>query len=255
MMAKTMPGVGGQGGSGGAGFVVNAVDFSSDYLTRGGLFTGAPTTNSKGIFSAWLRLDGSNNAAMRIMCDDAGGYFVVQRLGSNEFRITLNGTSLGPFNITSASVYTASSSWLHLLASWDTNFSASNKLAHLYVNGASDLGSATDGGANAFSVYYASGDFGVGASTVGGGLFDGCMAEVYFAINQYLDFSVQANREKFRSPAGKPVSLGADGSLPTGVAPTVFLNNAFGSFQTNKGTGGNFTVNGTLAAASTSPSD
>jgi len=53
--------------------------------------------------------------------------------------------------------------------------------------------------------------------------------------------------QKFRSAGGKPVSLGSDGSTPTGTAPTVYLKNPFGTFQNNLGGGGNFTVTGTLA--------
>jgi hypothetical protein len=59
--------------------------------------------------------------------------------------------------------------------------------------------------------------------------------------------------------AGKPVNLGADGSLPTGTAPAVFLrcapSAAASTFANNLGTGGAFTITGALTDATTSPSD
>lgn len=85
------------------------------------------------------------------------------------------------------------------------------------------------------------------------------LAEFYFAPGQYLDISVEANRRKFTSAAGKPVDLGADGSNPTGSAPLIYLSvrpgDTAADFCTNRGTGGNFTQNGELILASTSPSD
>jgi hypothetical protein len=60
---------------------------------------------------------------------------------------------------------------------------------------------------------------------------------------------------KFFSAAGKPVALGADGSTPTGTAPRIFFSGDNSSFATNKGTGGSFTLTGSLTNASTSPSD
>lgn len=75
--------------------------------------------------------------------------------------------------------------------------------------------------------------------------------EVY-ATNEYLS-SAEANRRKFITANGKPVPLGSDGSEPTGTQPLYYLNNAFGSFETNKGSLGNFTVTGTLADEGTLP--
>ena len=48
--------------------------------------------------------------------------------------------------------------------------------------------------------------------------------------------------ENFISAGSKPVSLGSDGSTPTGTAPAVFLSGNATAFGTNKGTGGGLTV-------------
>jgi hypothetical protein len=96
-------------------------------------------------------------------------------------------------------------------------------------------------------------------SVGGGNAMTGDIAEIYFAPGQYLDISDSANVEKFRTVGGKPVDLGSDGSTPTGSAPAIYLSvrpgDAASDLATNRGTGGDFTITGTLAIAGTSPSD
>jgi hypothetical protein len=67
---------------------------------------------------------------------------------------------------------------------------------------------------------------------------------------EFLDISVEANRRKFINAAGDPVDLGSDGSTPTSTAPIVYQNGDFTNFETNQGTGGNFTVTGALTTCS-----
>jgi len=94
-------------------------------------------------------------------------------------------------------------------------------------------------------------------NTLGSALDTYDCADYWFAPNVYIDFTQTANRRKFISAAGKPVDLGADGSTPTGTAPAIFLSGDASptGFQFNKGTGGAFTLTGTLTNATTSPSD
>jgi len=82
---------------------------------------------------------------------------------------------------------------------------------------------------------------------------NGAISEFYFAPNQYLDLSVEANRRKFITADGKPADLGADGSTPTGTAPAIYLPNRAALIGTNAGTGGNFTVNGAPKDANSTP--
>jgi hypothetical protein len=69
----------------------------------------------------------------------------------------------------------------------------------------------------------------------------------------------ELTRRKFISAAGKPVLLGADGSIPTGQAPAIFLHLDKGEhssgFAINRGVGGTLALGGTLTGASSSPSD
>lgn len=241
-------------GVSGANTAVNAVDFdgSNDGLSRGAGFTGAADSRT-GIISFWFRLDGGDGSEQAIFRSSDGGVNIYRNT-TNRFHIFLGGG--GTFEFRTTNTYTASATWRHFLASWSTNAAAGAKTSHLYIDGSSDKTVVSDGSA-AFDIDYTKADWGVGFNPgAGTNKFDGCLAEVYCAFGQFLDFSNSANRDKFRSAAGKPLSsLGTDGSTPTGSAPTVYLNNPAPSFQTNKGTGGNLTVTGSLDVASTSPSD
>lgn len=78
-------------------------------------------------------------------------------------------------------------------------------------------------------------------------------ADVYnfWVDDQYIDFSVQANRRKFLTAGGKAEQLGATGSVPTGSTPLIYLN-GYDKF-TNRGRGGQFTVNGALTQGGAAP--
>lgn len=85
----------------------------------------------------------------------------------------------------------------------------------------------------------------VGSSQSANESLDGWMAETYFAT-EYIDFSQEANRLKFRDAFGNPVDLTpqiANGELPTPAIYTRFDPDDFGH---NSGTGGDFSVNGTV---------
>ena len=74
----------------------------------------------------------------------------------------------------------------------------------------------------------------------------------------YFDLSDSSNLEKFIKD-GKPVDLGDDGSGPTGSSPVWYQSVREGEsaadFMTNKGTGGDLTLTGTLSLGASSPSD
>ncbi len=101
-----------------------------------------------------------------------------------------------------------------------------------------------------------------------GSCFLGCMAELWLAPGQYVDWSVQANREKFHTSESNnitglyaPVNLGPNGAAPTGTKPLVYLssnvNTAAGQvgspinwFKVNRANGKKLLVNGDLIACS-----
>lgn len=241
--------------SGAGPFPVQGVDFdgTNDYMGRNTVWTGA-TSGSKGSVSLWLRLDGGNDNTLYILEQDLRTN--IYRNTSNKLHFDLlDSGATQAFRFETSNTLTSGAAWINVLASWDTNFTAGNKLSHLYINDVSDkiVTSDTNG---AFDINYVTNNHYVG-SNAGSTKLDGCLAYFWYAPNQYIDFSSVANRRKFITASKRPVFLGVAGSKPTGIAPIVFFHVAMGGaaadFSTNLGTGGNMTITGTLDLSSSNP--
>lgn len=239
------------GGAGGGSFSVDAADFdgTNDYQRRASTMTGA-TDSKTAIFSAWVYGDTDIAAGFgRILYCTGPSDTLVFHITSSEGIAAFCSNEISLSSNNSVFTYNA---WHHILMSWDVATSTT----HLYMDGADvkSLGSTN----NANIVYSTMDSWTVGADNGTTGKWNGGIAEVYFAPNQYLDFSVQANREKFIL-AGKPVDLGDDGSTPTGVAPLIYchLDNgeSAANFATNRAGAGDFTVTGALTTYASSPAD
>ena len=230
--------------------VCDSADFdgTNDYMTRGAGLTGAADSKT-GIISAWVRLD-SGNGIDRILWPASNGAELLWN-AANRFQVILKNSAGTELASPSTSVYAAGVTWRHVLASWNLATPEIN----IYVNDALD---GTQGPTDD-TVDYTVADWGVGATTAAAEKLNGCIADLYFAPGQYLDFSLVVNRRKFISASGKPVHLGTTGALPTGTAPLVYHHlddgEAVANFATNRGTGGDFAITGTLDTGSTSPSD
>ena len=241
--------------------VVDSADFdgTNDYMTRGAGLTGA-ADSKLGIISFWCRID-AGDGTTRLLQSSAttvGGATQGFRVFANTTNgIEFLGTNAAASSILSITTSTnsvlAGATWRHVLCSFDMSDTAKR---HLYLNDVSDLNVATY---TNDTIDYTFADWSIGARPDGAVKVDGCFAEFYLAFGQYLDFSIIANRRRFISANGKPVWLGTDGAIPTGTAPLVYQRVADGAavatFATNLGTGGNFSITGTLTAGSTSPSD
>lgn len=82
-------------------------------------------------------------------------------------------------------------------------------------------------------------------SANGAAFLDGKLSEFYFTTD-YIDFSQEANRLKFRDAFGNPVALLPQieaGEIPN---PAIYMRFDPANFGKNYGTGGDFTVNGTI---------
>lgn len=243
-------------------FPVGGVDFdgTNDYLTRGAALTGQADSPDAWL-SMWLRIDGSDGLLMNIWdYSDSGQNAMIYRNSANKFLCYfLDSTAaIGTFGYTSGAARTSSASWLHLAMNWQWR---STLVQQVYINGVSDFGT-DDKNAGNLSCKFTYADSRIGAligSSPGAGNFNGCMAEFIWAPGQTLDLSVAANMAKLRDASGRPVDPGATGNLPSGTAPLVYLSvrsgDAATAFATNRGTGGNFTITGSLDLSSTSPSD
>lgn len=200
-----------------------------------------------GTLSLWMRITGGDGANRDVVYfGPATGPRLRLRLNSSNKLVmqVLNATPTTILNMLTTPTYLAGGGWLHAISSWDL----AAGVRHLYVNDvapALDTNTLTDD-----TIDYAStnGRVGIGDNSSGANLYTGDMGEVLFH-DTYIDLSVEVNRRKFITAGLKPVNLGADGSVPLGVQPRLFLSGAVEDWQTNKGTGGGLTEVGEITDA------
>jgi len=224
----------------------SAVAFDgSAWLQRHAWLTGVGAYN-KAIFSCWTKLSNANDGLW--YAAPTGSDFFQQAVTSNA------GIKYFNMNITNGYMDTLpnlpameSAGWQNVLIGVDISTS---RIAQIFVNGTdvSTGGTALSGSDNSVSTgtdfYFA--DDGFGARITGD------VADVQMWFNAYLDFSVTANRELFIL-GGKPVRpTVASATLGT---PAILFSGNSSTFPTNQGTGGSFTLHGSLTNAVTSPSD
>jgi hypothetical protein len=155
--------------------------------------------------------------------------------------------------------------WHHVMTSVDTNHPAHSKVSKAAVDGIAAATTELSDSATAFNIGWTAEPPYVGLLAGGidpvssHGQFE--VADFWMGTGQYADASDSAVIAKFRDPVtGKPVYLGANGELPTGISPTIFGSGTAVTFmQPNLGTSGPFdkvvTGNGSIVDAATSPSN
>ena len=111
----------------------------------------------------------------------------------------------------------------------------------IYVNGAAEtVAYSTYTNANiALSRLYS------GIAALNSVTYNGRLAEFYFTTD-YIDFSKEANRLKFRDAFGNPVDLTPQIQAGTIPNPAIYMRFDPANFGKNSGTGGDFTVSGTI---------
>lgn len=238
-------------GGGLAPYPVGAVNFdgTNDY---GAALLASISDSKSGIVSVWNKAGttGGNNF---FIYTNTGGYVNIYKNNVDKYIIeAYNAAASQILLLTSNTAYTAN--WRHIAASWDL----AAGLAHLYIDGADDEGAGTVKTND--TIDYTRASHSVGATVLGASLYNGDMAELYFAAGQYADITVPATLQKWRRSNGTPANLGTDGSTPTGTAPTALwrcaAGAAAGTFYTDvSGNGNTLTEVGTLTTATTSPSD
>lgn len=236
-------------GSGGVYSAVAATfDGTNDYMTRGAGLTGA-VDGKKGIFSCWVKISGGANN-YRMILDTPSDKVIIYLTNANKFIVrALDPTAVTTLiQLTTINTYSVGAAWHHVLASWDL---ATAGARHLYITDVSDM--SVDVFANN-TIDYTVSEWAIGVyNDLSSYKWNGCLSELYFNTVDYLDFSVVANRRKFIDASGAPVSLGADGSTPTGTVPIIYLNNTYNFFDINRGSGGNFTITGALTECADPP--
>ncbi len=221
-------------------YTATATHFDSgDYLSKTG---GISASNAKtGLISFWSKFTGGDATTQDIL-GNPGTDFRLYKTNLNTIRIQSYDAAEAQvcIQMTSDATITADSTWHHIIIAWDTSDAAKCKLA---VDGT--IGVTINNRVDLNCDYVTSPwDFSSAANPLAADI-----SEFYFGAGQWLDLTTSSNVQRFRSTAGAPVSLGANGSTPTGTQPNIYLANPYNTFQTNLGTGGDFTVTGTLTSA------
>lgn len=169
------------------------------------------------------------------------GEFSIGAYNDDAAWILICGSETAPLNDTS---------WHHILWSFDLSNPAKK---NIYVDDINHTPATCATWVDDYFMHIA--DSLVGSGTGGTTRFDGAMADLWQDFETYIDFSIEANRRKFRSASGMPMYLGPDGSIPTGTVPDIFMTGTTDTWHTNKGTGGGFTETGALTTSASQPGD
>jgi hypothetical protein len=230
----------------------DAADYDgSTSAVRSSALTGQADSKD-GIFSAWVKPDNTTSTYIIFSGSTSGTSWInfsIESGGKVAITLYKASTSTVGFLRRTVSGVIATTGWYHILAGWKLGSTE----GYIYVNDVEP--SLQNSTTTDVSIEHSGVD--TWSSTQSG--YPGGYAEVYFAPGQYLDFSIEENRRKFISADGKPVSLGATGSTPTGTVPLVYQHlgdgEAAANFAVNRSGAGNLTVSGTLTTYATSPSD
>lgn len=228
------------GGRYGASSVV--FDGTNDYLTRTTDLTGN-ADSKKMIFSTWYKSASSLFPSSYFYSSgspDAKNY--IQLSGGRLYAEFFNSSGATVIRL-AATTQISDTDWHHYAFSFDVGAG----IAKILIDGVEDtpyLNVQTND-----TIDFTKDRHVIGASYTGGYIdyISASVAETYINFGEYLDISTAGNIGKLIRN-DRPSFLGADGSALTGTAPIIYLNGATSAFPTNKGTGGNFTLAGTLTA-------
>lgn len=198
--------------------------------------------------SFWFRRTGDFSSYEHVFAYENNGLDIYFEQPNNNLTIRGRDSSGGGKINLDTSDFLTDSDWHHILFSAD--ITAGVEACHLYVDGVADKIETSCAESGKAMDFTSAGNLYIGANDTGSNEFDGSLADLWLDFGTYIDFSSAALREKFVSPTGMPMYLGADGSLPTGKAPDIFLSGDVDDWHTNKGSGGGFAENGALTYAS-----
>lgn len=224
---------------GGSVYVTTSADYpgTDDYMEKGSALTSV-ASGRKGILSFWARADAfstnpsflaTGSQSLTCRSSTAGG------LTLDLYRA--DGTVIVSIG---ASSNTSVSQWAHFLWSWDMD--AGYWFAK---NGALEISSSTTFGVDV--AYADATNWRIGEQLDGNGDYNGLMSEYYLNTVDSLDLTNNSNIAKFIKLL-RPVSLGSNGSIPTGAQPILYMPQL-----NNFGYGGVFNAGGDPITNSTQP--
>lgn len=233
---------------------------------------GQVADSSTGMMSFWYVLNskvGSTRQTVFHTEDDSGAgmrLYLRHNTSSNRWQFS----NQAPFGKDGTFFYDSTAQvpdgdWHHMLIAWDITTDISTSTIKMYIDDVKISGSFSgvqhDDGVVAWSNEMDDG-FVIGAQAVSPSSnpstlhpWLGCLAEVWIHHADYRDPDTDSNRRKFVTANLFPVSLGSDGSTPTGTSPLVYCYTGWPNFNFNSGIGPNFDHNPRQIPCATSPSD
>jgi hypothetical protein len=223
----------------GSAFTYYSTEFdgSNDYLTRSSNLDGAADSQTMTV-SFWVKPDGNQTQYGAVL------WFL---MNGNKFSIFPNSATTWSFicrtsagaNLFSSSIVDfatlPTNQWTHVVIAFDT--ATFGVLA--YTN---DVQSKSESAASSGSICLTgatSPAWDVGRNSGGSVRYKGLLSELIVMTNS-CDLTSDSVRRNFITADKKPADPSALGT------PLIYLANPYDSFQTNAGTGGDFTVTGTL---------
>ena len=219
------------GARGGSEFWARSVEgtgSSGISLTRSALSGGASSPNLTVVFSVYLD---SINSQKGWFAGGGSGFLAYNDSGGNVFMGSV-------LTVISASSPFSTGSWHTVLFSMVSNGTSSQR--HIYIDGVS---AANQTWVTRTTFDLTAGTSGILSDKNGNQNLDGKIAGL-FIEQVYTDFSQESNRNKFIDQLGYMKDLSEEGS------PLIYMKFDPSSLGTNSGSGGNFTVNGTVTAGS-----
>ena len=231
---------------------------ASSYLSIAGTLAGA-AAGKMATGSFWFKRTGDYATQQTLFMINSGANnprFNILLTNANVLRITAaSSSSTTRVNVTGSTVFT-DSNWHHVAFSFnDSAAQVAGSNPAIYVDDVAETLTVTTFSNGNIDFAPAGGPITVGVDNNFTVPFAGYLADFWLNLS-YVDLSVTANRRYFINASKLPVDLGLTGSRgPTGSAPLVYLYGAAAAWNTNKGTGGGFTLtNGPLTTAGYGPS-
>lgn len=213
------------------------LDGAADYLSK----TTDPTGMADGQqFTLAFCVNQDAQFSSKSIIGNANSYFNVLIDAGVLTIICNNSSATRVLTFTATSAFALSRNY-HVVISINL---ASSLNRHIYVNGSSVSGTWSTYSTSGV-IDFTRGGWAVGARSGPDGWLDGRLGNVFFDT-RYIDLSQPDNLAKFVTGTGidaKPVDLGANGELPTGTPPLIYLPMYGNNAGKNYGTGGDFTVN------------
>jgi hypothetical protein len=234
------------GGNGG-GYQAQAVHFDgSAYLSTASLTAAASIDQI--LYSRWCKIPDDQYTKFFFL-DPEAGWFTDDEIIDTPLKTRLRLYSTVGETLNATNLFLPVDTWFHILVAARTNLPG--KVLQIYINDApasftkGDLSPAFTMTFNGLPLFILTDSWGTHMI--------GDFADFWFAPGQYVDISVEENRRLFIDADGKPVDPAvATAALGT---PCILFSGDAASFATNQGSGGAFTLTGTLTDASSSPSD